>query len=243
MEKMLDCEPLPDGLGLLLKVDGTRSLAELTDAVNTVCDQVADRRETTVVVLELSSTPVEFREWPGDVGIQAVNRWERAVHRLEKQAAVTIAVARGTCGGPVLDLLLAADFRIGAPGLQLLLPVNDGHFWPGMSMYRLVQHLGMARARQIVLWGVDLPLAKASELAIIDQVSEDLEDALHTAAVLVGRISDRETAVRRQLLTEAVSTEYEEALGVHLAACDRELRRLRRTRDTEAQNLTEQVAS
>ncbi|MEU2426352.1 enoyl-CoA-hydratase DpgB [Streptomyces sp. NPDC007851] len=243
MKKTLDCEPLPDGLGLLLKVDGTRSLAELTAAVNTVCDQVADRRETTVVVLELSSTPVEFREWPGDVGIQAVNRWERAVHRLEKQAAVTIAVARGTCGGPVLDLLLAADFRIGAPGLQLLLPVNDGHFWPGMSMYRLVQHLGLARARQIVLWGVDLPLARASELAIIDQVSEDLEDALHTAAVLVGRISDRETAVRRQLLVEAVSTEYEEALGVHLAACDRELRRLRSTRGAEAQNLAGQVAS
>ncbi|MFF4035402.1 enoyl-CoA-hydratase DpgB [Streptomyces sviceus] len=243
MEKTLECEPLPDGLGLLLKVEGTRPLAELTAAVNAVCDQVADRHETTVVVLELSSTPVEFREWPGDVDIQAVNRWERAVRRLEKQAAVTIAVARGTCGGPVLDLLLAADFRIGAPGLQLLLPVNDGHFWPGMLMYRLVQHLGMARARQIVMWGVDLPLAKASELGLIDQVSEDLSDALHTAAVLTGRISDRETAVRRQLLLEAVSTEYEEALGVHLAACDRELRRLRHTRDAESQDLARQAAS
>lgn len=243
MNSTLDYERLPDDLGLLLKVDGTRPLAELTTAVNAVCNQVADRRETTVVVLELGSTPVDFREWPGDVGIQAVNRWERAIRRLEKQAAVTIAVARGTCGGPVLDLLLAADFRIGAPGLQLLLPVNDGHFWPGMTMYRLVQHLGVARARQIVLWGVDLPLAKASELGLIDQVSADLDEALHTATVLTGRISDRETAVRRQLLLEAVSTEYEEALGVHLAACDRELRRLSRTRDAAAQDLAGQAAS
>ncbi|MGC0375075.1 enoyl-CoA-hydratase DpgB [Streptomyces sp. SAI-229] len=239
----LDCTELPDGLGLLLKVDGTRPLAELTAAVNAVCDQVAERHETTVVVLELGSTPLDFREWPGDVGIQAVNRWERAVRRLEKQASVTVAVARGTCGGPVLDLLLAADFRIGAPGLKLLLPVNDGHFWPGMTLYRLVQHLGVGRARQIVLWGVDLPLARARELGLVDQVSEDLDEALHTAAVLTGRISDRETAVRRQLLLEAVSTEYEEALGVHLAACDRELRRLRRARDTANQETAGQVVA
>ncbi|MEK8174877.1 hypothetical protein NKH77_54940 [Streptomyces sp. M19] len=43
----------------------------------------------------------------------------------------------------------------------------------------------------------------------------------------MGRISDQELAVRRQLLLEAASVEYDEALGVHLAACDRELRRLR----------------
>jgi isomerase DpgB len=45
--------------------------------------------------------------------------------------------------------------------------------------------------------------------------------------VLVGRVSDRETALRRQLLIEAGSAGYDEALGIHLAACDRELRRLR----------------
>ncbi|MET7511597.1 enoyl-CoA-hydratase DpgB [Streptomyces albidoflavus] len=243
MNETLAHEDLPDGLGLRLKVDVTRPLTDLTAAVNALCDQVAERRATTVVVLELAATPVDFREWPGDVGIQAVNRWERAIRRLEKQAAVTVAVARGTCGGPALDLLLAADFRIGAPGLQLILPVNDGHFWPGMTLYRLVQHLGVARARRIVLWGADLTLDKAAELGLVDQVSEDLEEALHTAAVLTGRISDRETAVRRQLLLEAVSSEYEDALGVHLAACDRELRRLRRTRDASPQNLVGQAAS
>jgi isomerase DpgB len=161
------------------------------------------------------------------VTIAAVNRWERALRRLERLDVVNIAVVEGTCGGPALDLLLAADFRIGSPDLRLVLPVNDGHFWPGMSLYRLVQHIGLAKARQIVLWGVDIPVGRASELGLIDQVSDNISDAINTAAVLRGRISDRETGIRRQLLLEATAAEYDEALGAHLASCDRELRRLR----------------
>jgi isomerase DpgB len=163
-----------------------------------------------------------------------VNRWERAVRRLERLAAVNVAVAQGACGGPALDLLLAADFRIGARDLHLMLPVNDGHFWPGMSLYRLVQHLGLARARQIVMWGVSISLDKAVELGLVDQASDDLDDAVHTAMVLTGRVCDREMTVRRQLLLEAGSAEYDDALGIHLAACDRELRRLRAGPDARA---------
>ncbi len=95
-----------------------------------------------------------------------------------------------------------------------------------MTLYRLVQHIGLARARRIVLWDSAIELGDATELGIVDQVSEDLTEAVHTAAVLRGRLSDRETRIRRRLLEEAASAEYEDALGVHLAACDRELRRL-----------------
>ncbi|MFJ9566863.1 enoyl-CoA-hydratase DpgB [Streptomyces fuscichromogenes] len=219
---------LPDGLGFMVEVDGTYPLAELTAALNSVCDQVERRGENSVLVLRLGTAPTETREWPGEGDVQAVNRWERAVRRLEQLAAVSIVVAQGTCSGPALDLLLAADLRIGTPDFELLLPVNDGHFWPGMSLFRLVKHVGLARARRIVLWGTDIALAEARELGLIDQVSDDVPDAVRTAAVLTSRISDRETAIRRQLLIEAGTFEYDDALGAHLAACDRELRRLRK---------------
>jgi isomerase DpgB len=227
MKVQLGRTELPDGLGVQTTVDGGRPLAELTSAVNAVCEDVEGIREKTVVVFTLTPTPPGSREWPGAVTIQAVTRWERAVRRLERLGVVIIAVAQGTCGGPALDLLLAADFRIGSPDLRLLLPINDGQFWPGMSLYRLVQHIGLAKARQIVMWGVDIPVARASELGLIDQVSDDLSDAVHTAVVLRGRISDRETGIRRHLLLEATAAEYDDALGTHLASCDRELRRLR----------------
>lgn len=227
MIKTLDMVELPDGLGLLMEIDVTRPLAELTAAVNAVCDDVEERSTRSVVVLRFDGAAGADRAWPGAVGIQEVNRWERAVRRLERLAAAIVAVAKGPCGGPALDLLLAADFRIGGPDLVLVLPVNDGHFWPGMAVYRLVQHLGVARARQIVIWGMDIPVAKATELGLIDQVGEDLSEAVHTATVLMGRVSDQELAVRRQLLLEASAVAYDDALGLHLAACDRELRRLR----------------
>ncbi|WP_405989118.1 enoyl-CoA-hydratase DpgB [Streptomyces sp. NBC_00986] len=219
---------LPDDLGFMVEVDGAYPLAELTAALNSICDQVERRGENSVLVLRLGTAPAETREWPGEGSVQAVNRWERAVRRLEQLSAVSIVVAQGTCSGPALDLLLAADFRIGTPDFEILLPVNDGHFWPGMSLFRLVKHVGLARARRIVLWGTDIALDEARELGLIDQVSDDVPDAVRTATVLTSRISDRETAVRRQLLIEAGTCEYDDALGAHLAACDRELRRLRR---------------
>jgi isomerase DpgB len=80
---------------------------------------------------------------------------------------------------------------------------------------------------------VDVALERATELGLIDQVSEDISAAVLTAAVLTGRTSDQELAVRRQLLLEAASVEYDDALGVHLAACDRELRRLREAETAE----------
>jgi isomerase DpgB len=219
---------LPNNLGLTARIDGMQPLHEMTSAVNNICSEVESLTENSVVVLHLGSVPSEQREWPGDVDIRDVNRWERAVRRVEKLAAVSIVAAEGRCGGPALDLLLAADFRIGTPDLDILLPVNDGYFWPGMSLYRLVRHFGLARARQLVLWETHISLAQAAEMGLIEMVSEDIAEAIRTTVAQADRISDRETAVRRQLLSEAGSAEYEDALGLHLAACDRELRRIGR---------------
>ncbi|MDH6578565.1 enoyl-CoA-hydratase DpgB [Kitasatospora sp. MAP5-34] len=224
----VDFEPaeLAGALAVAVDVDGSHSLPDLTAAIDTACERVEDRGERTVVVLRLGTTPAGRRSWPGDVRIRDVSRWERALRRLERLAAITIAVAQGTCGGPALEVLLTADFRIVTTDFQLLLPVNDGHVWPGMAVHRLVQQLGAAKARQIVLWGDEIAAERARELGLADQITEDPAEAVHTAAVLMGRISDAELAVRRRLLLEAMSTPFEEALGTHLAACDRELRRL-----------------
>ncbi|MFE2166017.1 enoyl-CoA-hydratase DpgB [Streptomyces sp. NPDC059447] len=208
-------------------IDAARPLAELTAAVNAVCDGLEGRGEKAAVVLRLTTLPSGTVQWPGEIGVSAVNRWERAVRRLEKLDVVTIAVAEGTCAGPALDLLLAVDFRVGAPDLVVTLPVNDGHFWPGMALFRLVQLLGVRRARQLVMWGGNVTLPRAVELGLVDHGGEDIEEAVRAATALTGHLADRETALRRQLITEAATADYDEALGIHLAACDRELRRLR----------------
>ncbi|WP_327132143.1 enoyl-CoA hydratase/isomerase family protein [Streptomyces sp. NBC_01343] len=210
-----------------VEIDAARPLGELTAAVNAVCDTLEGAADKAAVVLRLRTAPADTLDWPGEITVTAVNRWERAVRRLEKLDAVTVAVAEGVCAGPALDLLLAADFRVGAPGLLVALPVNDGHFWPGMALFRLVRLLGVRRARQLVMWGADIALPRAVELGLVDHSGQDIEEAVRAATALTGRLADRETALRRQLMAEAATADYDEALGVHLAACDRELRRLR----------------
>jgi isomerase DpgB len=72
--------------------------------------------------------------------------------------------------------------------------------------------------------GQDLPVAHAHALGLVDEVSDDVAAAQVAAVERLRVISGRELAIRRQLLLEATSTSYEEALGAHLAACDRQLR-------------------
>lgn len=214
-----------DSLAIVVDVDGHRPLPELTAALQAACDRVEERRRT-VLVIRLRSMRAESREWPGRAAIRDVNRWERALRRVENLEVMTVVLATGVVGGPALEILLTADFRLADPRMRLLPPVNDGHFWPGMGVYRLVQHLGLARARQIVLWGDDIPVDRLRDVGLVDQVTDDPDEAVTTATVLMGRISDKELAIRRRLLSDAASAPYEDALGVHLAACDRELRRL-----------------
>ncbi|MEV7652912.1 enoyl-CoA-hydratase DpgB [Streptomyces anulatus] len=223
---------LPDGLGYLLEVHGGEPLPVLTTALTTLCELVSADPGRVVVVLRLSARADADRAWPGNVNVQDVTRWERAVRRLGRCPAAVIAELPGTCAGPALDLTLAADYRVCAPATRLLLPINDGHFWPGMAVHALVRQVGYARARQIVMWGEDLSAEQATAIGLFDRISADTEDAVRQATVLFGRISDAELAVRRQLLSEAVSSEFDEAIGAHLAACDRELRRLSGTGST-----------
>jgi isomerase DpgB len=218
---------LAGGLGFDLEIDCTRSLTELTAVLTAVCARAEDRTGPAVIILRLHGMAVGERSWPGPVGIQAVNRWERAVRRLERLASVCVAVASGTGRGPVLDLLLAADYRIVDADFRLLLPVNDSQFWPGMAVYRLANEIGLARARHLVLWGAEITAARAGEIGLVDEVSSDLAESVRVATVWLGRLAGPELAIRRQLLLEAPGASFEDALGPHLAACDRELRRLR----------------
>ncbi|MEV6923821.1 enoyl-CoA-hydratase DpgB [Dactylosporangium sp. NPDC051485] len=217
----------PGALGLQLTVAGGQSLPALTTAVNDLRRRAEQQTAAPVLTLRLNTTGQSGRGWPGPVGIQDINRWERALRGLERCGAVSLAVAGGTCVGPALDLLLVADYRICAADLRLLLPVNDGQMWPGMALHRLAQQLGLARARQLVLWGTDLTAETALRDGLVDEIAADLDDAAAVAVVWLGRTAAPELAVRRALLHDAGHTGHDDALGAHLAACDRELRRLR----------------
>jgi isomerase DpgB len=210
---------------LVLRIDGRAPLsAESVAAIGAVCDSVEDRADDSTVIVEVSGAPTGARA--RDLTIAMVSRWERGLRRLERLPAATIAVAAGDCGGLALDVLLATDYRIAATSVRLMMPVEAGATWPGMALYRLAHQAGGAAIRRAVLFGVPIGAGDALALQLLDELADDAASALAAAADLSGAFWGPELAVRRQLLLDAPTVSFEDALGVHLAACDRALRRV-----------------
>ncbi|WP_198406998.1 enoyl-CoA-hydratase DpgB [Nocardia terpenica] len=208
---------------LMLRLDGTRPLsAASVEEIDDLCDRAEDHRGPGPVTLHVTGVPPA--DWSKQLTVGLVSKWERVVRRFERLGRVTVAVASGDCAGTALDLLLAADIRIAAPGTRLLVSRVGGATWPGMTVHRLTQQVGAAGIRRAVLLGAPIEADRALALNLIDAVSEDPATTLADLTEAVGAVDGREMAIRRQLIFEAGSTSFEDALGAHLAAADRTLR-------------------
>lgn len=215
-----------------IRLDGAEPLTLATvRTVNDLCDRSEDASSPGPVVLRLGGAPADARSpesTPAVPALTVVSRWERALRRLERLDHPVIAVIGGEgasgreCGGTALDAMLTADFRIAAPDVRLIAPWGPGGVWPGMALYRLVNQ-GGAAVRRTVLFGAPIAAPDALAAHLLDQVAEDPDAAL-------AEVRDRLTTacaglgMRRQLMSDAGSVSFEEALGRHLAACDRVLR-------------------
>lgn len=207
-----------------IEIDGTRpptpaSVRELAG----LCDRAEDHTGPGVVPVYVSGVP--DAAWTSDLDVALVTKWERVLRRLERLSMTTVAVASGDCGGTALDALLATDLRIAARDVRLLVPVDSAATWPGMAVYRLSQQAGAARVRRAVLFGTPIEADEALALRLVDELAGDPAVALAAVAGTAAGFSGRELAIRRQLMFDAATTSFEDALGSHLAACDRALRR------------------
>ncbi|GGN94009.1 hypothetical protein GCM10011579_093090 [Streptomyces albiflavescens] len=208
---------------LTLVIDGTEPPSAATvQAVHAVCDAAEDRAGCGVVVVQVGGVPAEG--WTSGLDVMKVSKWERALRRLERVARATVAVASGDCGGAALDAFLACDIRVVTPGTRLLVPRDATATWPGMAGYRLVQLAGAARVRRALLFGLPIEAPEALRIGVADELTDDPAGVLAAAAELVGALAGEEIAIRRQLHFDAATNSFEEALGPHLAACDRVLR-------------------
>lgn len=201
---------------------------ELIDRVNAACDASEDARGDSVIVVHLLGAGRDRESWPGPVSVHLVSRWERALRRLERTPSATIAYADRLCSGPCAEIVLATDYRIVTASFVFRLPADRWRPWPGTALYRLVTQLGLARARRLALFGESLSAATAARWHVVDEVhprGTDIEPIVDAAAERYRGLSGTELAVRRRLLFDALGASFEDALGAHLAACDRTLRR------------------
>ncbi|MEV7327424.1 enoyl-CoA-hydratase DpgB [Micromonospora sp. NPDC093244] len=207
-----------------LRIDGSKPLTmESVAAVEAICAAAESEMSTTMLPVQVTGTP--GKDWAHGLDVALVSKWERSLRRLERLSVTTVAVASGDCGGLALDVLLATDYRIATPDIRLSLFVDGEATWPGMAVYRLAQQAGGTRLRRAILFGAHLDAQESVDLGLVDEVTDDPNTALAATAEMVSGLSGRELAIRRQLMFDAANTSFEDALGRHLAACDRALRR------------------
>lgn len=216
----MQSETMQAGGVLEVDVDGMTGLtAALVAAVSEACDR-AEEHQAAIVVLRTRGA-ADGAPLPD---IALLTKWESVLRRLERVPAVSVAAMWGPCGGVALDAALAADYRIAHPTLELVPSVASGDVWPGMALYRMGRLSQRAAVRRAVLFGEPVGVEDALAAGLVDEVAEE-------PAAGAGRLPERLTgmwgpdlAIRRDLL-QGSAIEFEGALGGHLSACDRLLRR------------------
>ncbi|MBX7268159.1 enoyl-CoA hydratase/isomerase family protein [Micromonospora sp. Llam7] len=204
------------------------SLPALVHELAAGCDRADAAGPDSVLLVHLHGGATgDGTGWPGDVGIHEVTRWERTLRRLERLAGPSVAVAEGDCVGPAMEVLLSTDYRIATGDLRLRPSAPRGTPWPGMAIHRLVHQIGVARARRLVLFGEEIDAATAAELGLVDDITDDIAQSVRTVADALRTRGGTDLPIRRRLLLDAAATTFEDALGAHLAACDRHLRTAR----------------
>ncbi|MBM9509252.1 enoyl-CoA-hydratase DpgB [Actinacidiphila acididurans] len=198
--------------------------AETVAAVGDACAR-ATASASPLLILRLTGGAATDVPWPGQVDVYLVNKWEGALRRLERLDAYTVAVLDGRCSQGAFELLLATDHHLATHESTVSLSGRTDGVWPGALLHRLVHQVGLAKARRLALLPADLDAAALMDLDVLDNLVVDAESGIAEVVARAGGVDGTEVAVRRQLLLDAVTVGYEDALGTHLAACDRALRR------------------
>lgn len=106
-----------------------------------------------------------------------------ALHHLEKPV---IAAVRGPAAGIGASLALASDLIVASENAYLLMAFKNVGIPPdGGAIYFLTQHLGLARAKEIVYSARKLPAAEAKDMGLISKVVPD--NQLEAASLALAR--------------------------------------------------------
>lgn len=200
---------------------------DMVDEIQRLCDRAEDAGANAIVRIDLDARPIDSDAADtaaGALSVTLVNQWERALRRLERLAAVTVVVATADIGGLGLAVLLCADYRIVADTVHLRLSHPGQPMLPGMVLHRLSNQIGVPLARRMAVFDRRMSAQDALKHGLVDEISPHPGAAMANVLRDLQRQDMTDLALRRRLVLEASALSYEDALGTHLAACDRVLR-------------------
>lgn len=112
----------------------------------------------------------------GSDGAAAGPRFEALADAIEAARPVTVVSLQGGAYGGAVDLALAADFRVGGPRSELMIPAArlGLHFYRG-GLERLVGRIGLPWARRLMLATDPLDAATLRSAGLLDRWADTPE--------------------------------------------------------------------
>ena len=146
--------------------------------------------------------------------------WERALSRCEEMPKPVLCGIHGYCIGGGLQLALACDLRICTRDARLGLTAVKENLIPGLGVWRLPRHVGLGRAKRLILTGELVDGAEALGLGLVDYLVEPdgLEAKLAELADRFSHVSPTSFRHSKRLTNRAFDLDQRAALGEYLDA-------------------------
>jgi len=180
---------LKDGVALIRLSNPARKNAlsrSMVRELTRIALELQENREIAAVVLT-----GDRASFSAGVDLREIAEWNKSPHDLEERLVVselggkmchaweqvpqiTIAAIEGFNVGGGIALTMTCDWRIMGRSSYLYVPeVQIGIPLVWQSMPRLINMIGLSRAKQVLLLGEKMPAAKALEWGLADFVADD----------------------------------------------------------------------
>jgi enoyl-CoA hydratase len=113
-----------------------------------------------------------------EMGTRGFRAHARMIHdvfdTIEAMEIPVIAAIDGVAAGGGFELALSCDFRVVATGARFVMPEARVGLIPGSGgCSRLIRHVGLGRAKELVMLGGAIPAERAMELGLATRLADD----------------------------------------------------------------------
>lgn len=127
------------------------------------------------------------------MGTRGFRALARGIHdvfdTVEAMEVPVIAAVDGVAAGGGFELALSCDFRVAGESARFIMPEAKVGLIPGSGgCSRLVRHVGLGRAKELVMLGGTLRARRGLELGLVTEVVAD-GGVLEAAVAMAGRLA------------------------------------------------------
>lgn len=158
------------------------------------------------------SAGVAVEDHVGDRIAPMLATFHRALKRLFRLPAYTLAAVDGHCLGGGLEVAAVCDVVLATPRSRFAVPEIRLGCYPPVAAALLPQRIGWDRALELMLTGRTLDAAEAERLGLVTAVVEDLDAAVRERLDALAARSTVATRLTKRAALAAVRNDFERAL-------------------------------